>query len=234
MCIRDSFNIVHFLATAKFDAAFVGRASHAGAFPEYGKNALLAAVAAAANIAAIPRHSEGASRVNVGYLQAGTGRNVVPERAYMQIETRGATSGINAHVRARADRILEGAAHMYDCALEITEMGGAPGASNSPALAQLLAEINDAARVYSDVAACEDLGASDDFSYYMERVQQLGGQGAYIFYGGVNNAVHHNPLFSVDEASMANILRFLSAAVPALLRRKGDPAGECGLCDSAH
>ncbi len=41
-------------------------------------------------------HSEGASRVNVGVMQAGSGRNVVPASALLKVETRGpATSLIN-------------------------------------------------------------------------------------------------------------------------------------------
>jgi aminobenzoyl-glutamate utilization protein A len=80
-----------FLATSKFDAYFTGVSTHAGGTPEKGKNALLAAATATINLNAIPRHSEGATRINVGKLTAGTGRNVIPARAHMMIEIRGAT-----------------------------------------------------------------------------------------------------------------------------------------------
>ncbi|MGU0160882.1 peptidase dimerization domain-containing protein [Escherichia coli] len=53
------------MATTKFDAHFTGTAAHAGAKPEDGHNALLAAAQATLRLHAIAPHSEGASRVNV-------------------------------------------------------------------------------------------------------------------------------------------------------------------------
>lgn len=80
VCGSDSF-----MATSKLDVTFRGVASHAGAKPEDGRNALLAAAQAALGLYAIPRHSEGSSRINVGVLQAGTGRNVIADRAFMKV-----------------------------------------------------------------------------------------------------------------------------------------------------
>ena len=79
-----------FLATTKLDAEFTGVSAHAGAAPEQGKNALLAAAQAAISLNTIPRNSKGSSRINVGVLNAGTGRNVVPDIAAIKLETRGA------------------------------------------------------------------------------------------------------------------------------------------------
>ena len=59
-----------YLATTKLDVTFKGVAAHAGGQPEQGKNALLAAATASLNLYAISRHSDGASRVNVGVLEA--------------------------------------------------------------------------------------------------------------------------------------------------------------------
>ena len=84
-----------FLATTKLDAEFTGVSAHAGAAPEQGKNALLAAAQAAISLNTIPRHSKGSSRINVGVLNAGTGRNVVPDIAAIKLETRGATTEID-------------------------------------------------------------------------------------------------------------------------------------------
>ena len=80
------------LATTKLDAHFKGMSSHAGAAPEEGRNALLAAAAASVAMHSISRHGQGASRINVGVLQAGTGRNVLPDVALIKMETRGANS----------------------------------------------------------------------------------------------------------------------------------------------
>ena len=98
------------LATSKFDAIFTGRAAHAGGNPDGGKNALLAAANAALNLYAISRHKAGATRVNVGRLYAGTGRNVIPDKAVMAIETRGDTSELDQYMYGRAMQVLQGSA----------------------------------------------------------------------------------------------------------------------------
>ena len=56
---------------------------------------MAAACAAVMNLMAIARHSGGISRVNVGTIQGGTGRNVVPDHALIQFEVRGETTRIN-------------------------------------------------------------------------------------------------------------------------------------------
>ena len=115
-----------FLATTKLDAEFTGVSAHAGAAPEQGKNALLAAAQAAISLNTIPRHSKGSSRINVGVLNAGTGRNVVPDIAAIKLETRGATTEIDEYMVTEAKRILNACATMYDVKVKITMAGAAP------------------------------------------------------------------------------------------------------------
>lgn len=75
----------NFMATTN-DVGLTGVAAHAGGKPEEGRNALLAAAQAAIALHGIAPHSEGASRVNVGVMQAGSGRNVVPADALLKVE----------------------------------------------------------------------------------------------------------------------------------------------------
>ena len=46
-----------------------------GGSPEKAQNAMLAGCTAVLNLQAIARHSQGASRMNVGVFESGTGRN---------------------------------------------------------------------------------------------------------------------------------------------------------------
>ena len=87
-----------FLATTKFDVEFFGKAAHAGAEPEKGANSLLAAASAALNMHALPRHGQGDSRITVGMLEAGSGRNIIPDHARMVCETRGSTTAVNDYM----------------------------------------------------------------------------------------------------------------------------------------
>lgn len=68
----------NFLATTKADITFTGVPAHAGNAPEEGKNALLAAATALLNMHAIPRSGKGDTRITVGKLIGGEGRNVIP------------------------------------------------------------------------------------------------------------------------------------------------------------
>ena len=59
------------------------------------------------NLYAIARHADGASRVNVGVMQAGTAWNIIPDKAYLRMETRGVTNEINEFMALKAREVLE-------------------------------------------------------------------------------------------------------------------------------
>ncbi len=104
----------NFMATTKFDVQFSGVAAHAGGKPRTAQRA--AGRRPGLGLHAIPPHSAGASRVNVGVMQAGTGRNVVPSSALLKVETRGESEAINQYVFERAQHVVAGAAAMYEAA----------------------------------------------------------------------------------------------------------------------
>lgn len=210
-------NVKGFLATSKYDAVFKGVPAHAGAAPEVGRNALLAAAAAVLNLHAIPRHSQGTSRINVGIMQAGSGRNVIPPKAIIKLETRGGTSVINRFMSDEAYRIINSAATMYGVDVEINEMGGAAGCSNSPDLAAKLIQLAAKSDVFDEILPECDFGASEDCSYFMERVQENGGQAAYALIGANLAAGHHDSSFDFDEKALAMAVRFLSTAAAEIL-----------------
>lgn len=193
---------VGFLATTKLDATFTGVPAHAGAAPETGRNALLAAATAAVNLHAISRHSAGASRVNVGVLQAGTGRNVVPANAVLKLETRGTTSAINDYMRAEAVRVVEGAAAMYGVQVAIAEMGGAAGCGSDPALVARIREVAERSGLFAEILPAGNIGGSEDCTFLMERVQQRGGLAAYVMVGTALAAGHHDFRFDIDEEAL--------------------------------
>ncbi|MDO4922106.1 MAG: amidohydrolase [Phascolarctobacterium sp.] len=188
-----------FLATTKLDAVFKGVSAHAGAAPEQGRNALLAAAQAAISLNTISRHSQGSSRINVGVLNAGTGRNVVPDIASLKLETRGATTEINNFMVSEARRMLEACAAMYDVQLQVSMAGAAPACLADKELGHEVAELVKAKCGYEQVLEYVDMGGSEDCGYFMERVQQRGGQALYMMYGTQIAAGHHNSRFDFHE-----------------------------------
>jgi aminobenzoyl-glutamate utilization protein A len=199
-----------YLATTKFDALFTGRAAHAAGKPHEGKNALLAAATAVLNLHAIPRHRDGATRINVGRLEAGSGRNVVPARAHLIIETRGATTELNDYVYDYAIHILEAAAAMHNCSLEIRPMGSAQSADSD---VELMAHVEKIAQAMGDFTFrdAEAGGGSEDYTYMMARVQQHGGQATSISIGAdLGGWGHHTAEFDFDERALKMAVRLLS------------------------
>lgn len=212
------YDVRGFLATTKFDADFTGVPAHAGGTPECGKNALLAAANAAINIQGITRHSKGVTRINVGVLNAGTGRNVIPAHAHMEVETRGATTEVNDFVQKRAEEILKGAAMMYDVKVQFIQTGGAASGNNSPELSQRVKKTAERLGIFNRLEKVHDIGGSEDCSYFMERVQKHGGQAAYLVIGGSLAAVNHNNYFDFDEWALVLEAQLLSTVVCELVK----------------
>lgn len=202
-----------FLCTTKIDADYKGVGAHAGGEPNKGKNALLAAASAALNLHAIAPHSDGAVRINVGVLNAGEGRNVIPPMAHLKIETRGETDKIASYVYERAVQILKGAAQMYDVELFITKQGEANTTCCSPALAAIVAKQAASVDGVKTVADLGHMGGSDDACWMMKRVQDRGGKATYIGIGADTTAGHHNSRFDFDESAMPIALDVLDKTI---------------------
>ena len=188
-----------FLATSKLDAHFKGVPAHAGAKPEEGKSALLAAAAAAISMQGIYRHSAGASRINVGLLQAGTGRNVVPDNALIKIETRGVSSEIDDFVKNEAQRMIRASAAMYDVEVVIKEAGGAKSGTSDEDLIFLVRDEGEKSGLFNVIQDSIVSGGSEDFTYFMDRVQKNGGKATFFRLDTTIAAPAHNSSFDFDE-----------------------------------
>lgn len=206
-----------FLATSKLDISFTGVAAHAGSEPEQGKNSLLAAATAALNIYAVARHSDGSSRINVGEMHAGSGRNIIPNQATLKVETRGETSAINEYVREQVESIVEGAAKMYQNDYHIDVVGEARSCACSTELAEVL---NDCAKEHSAIEKSflesNDNAGSEDATFFMEEVQKNGGLATYCIFGSDLAAGHHNEKFDINEKTFLPAVEILYNAIKKL------------------
>lgn len=203
----------NFLATTKADVTFTGVPAHAGNAPEEGKNALLAAATATLNMHAIPRSGKGDTRITVGKLIGGEGRNVIPPKAVLVLETRGITSELNDYMYGEVQRIAKAAADMWGCGYSIDIKGGTKSGESDSEVAHLVAEEARAMGVFDTVIEEQNFGASEDYSHLMSTVQAAGGKGTYIQIGSNLRAGHHNSHFDFDEKSLANALELASRCV---------------------
>lgn len=199
-----------FLATSKLDISFSGKASHAGGKPEEGRNALLAAASATINIYAIPRHSEGATRVNVGQLHAGSGRNIIADRAKLSVETRGENSSINQYVRDQVQSVVSGAAQMYQVDYNVETVGEGLSSQSSNELALILKECAEQSpEIKKSTLQSNESAGSEDATYFMERVKQHGGLATYCIFGTELAAGHHNEKFDINEETLMPSIKIL-------------------------
>jgi aminobenzoyl-glutamate utilization protein A len=213
-----AMRVKNFMALSRFEVTYRGRAAHAGLSPNDGKNALLGACAAVTNLYAIARHADGASRVNVGVMQAGTTWNIIPEKAYFRMETRGVTNEINDFMAEKAREVLEGAAKMYGLALEIKPAATALSAESSPELIELGISIAEKLPSTTRVIQEVDFNASEDVTVMMERVQSRGGKALFVLFGTSAGGGHHSTTFDVDEKVIRNGAEFLAAMQEGVTR----------------
>ncbi|MGH7067615.1 MAG: amidohydrolase [Acetobacteraceae bacterium] len=191
------------LASIKLDATFRGRSAHAGGQPEEGRNALLAAAQAVEALYAISRHHGGRSRINVGTMRAGSGRNVIADHAVLEMEVRGETEDIADYMRRRAEAVLQGAAMMQGVALEHRIVGRTTTADSDPELARIIAAAGAGMSAISVSSVPHQAGGSEDATYFMRQVQKHGGKAAYAVIGSNLASGHHTPRFDIEESDIS-------------------------------
>ena len=206
-----------FLCTTKLDYRFRGTPSHAGMQPEVGRNALMAAAGAAMSLMALPRHGEGMTRVNVGYLRAGEGRNVIASTAEMQVEVRGETGEINQYMYDSAVAIIEGCAHAQGCEYHIEKMGEAVDLTNDDELVDVLREAAGAVEGINVREDAMNFGGSEDATIIARRVQAHGGKAAFFVLGADRPSGHHTAKFDIDENAVKQGLNVWANAVERIL-----------------
>jgi len=171
-----SFNIQGFMAMVRYEVTYTGRPTHAALRPEQGKNALLGSCAAITNLYAIARHGSGASRINVGYHQAGSTWNVIPKKPISGSRPEASQMrSVNICGRRRS-KSIEGAAKMYDLKCEMKKAAEAIVAGNSPEMITWPGQVVRNLPSVTEVIPEAFFGASEDVTLMMEKVKGQGGQ----------------------------------------------------------
>ena len=199
-----------FLCASKFDAEFFGKSAHAGLAPQEGNNALLAAAQAALSLHGISRHGDGASRINVGVIQGGSGRNVIPDYAKIMFETRGESDSINSYMVENARNIIYSAAQMYGVDCELRCVGHAASYKPDIAFSEELRRIADETAIFDDIVPVADMKASEDCTAFMNRVTENGGKASNFLFGTELASPHHTPKFDINEDALTDAAAFLA------------------------
>jgi len=122
--------------------------------------------------------------VTVGYIQAGTKNNIIPDQAELGLTVRTRKAEVRKQVLAAIARITKAEAEAAGAPREpsIDHYEGTDLVYNDPALAQRLKAVLEAALGKDHVVIEEPITGSEDFSYFVEQ----GIPGFYFSLGGAD------------------------------------------------
>ena len=209
---------VGFLFSSRFAVTFRGTVAHAAMGPQEGRNALIAGATAALGLHGISRFSGSETFVNVGVLKAGTAFNIIPDTCEMLVEVRADSRAAHDYMTERLRSVIDGAAAMHQCTVEIVRKNHMPGNENSPEAVALIAEIAAGLPGVSEVLPEWSIGGGDDASLMIRRVRENGGSAAYCLIGSDIPAVHHADYFDIDENTLETGVALFAGIARKLLR----------------
>lgn len=211
-------NLYGYLCTTKLDVTFHGKPAHAGACPQEGRNALTAAANATVQMMGISRHSGGMTRINIGQLIAGEGRNVIPSKAVMKLEVRGETGEINQYMVDQVTNICKGIGMSFGVTYEMRKMGEAVDLTADQELVDILNAAGRATPGITVVDKALNFGGSEDATILARRVQAHGGKAAFFLWGSDRPSGHHTSTFDIKESDLDPALEVWTHIIPAILK----------------
>ncbi len=181
--------------------------------------------------------------ITVGYFQAGTKNNIIPDQAELGLTVRTYKAAVRKQVLAAIARVVKAEAAAAGAPREpsIEHYEGTDAVYNDPALAQRLRSVLESALGKDNVLTQEPHTASEDFSFFVKQ----GIPGFYFDLGGGNPTQYaeakaagatlpsnHSPLFAPDVAPALHtgiaaevaVLRNLLSASPEELRKLTTPS----------
>lgn len=207
-----------YLATTKMDVYFEGTPAHAGSDPEKGRSALLAACASVMSIQGLPRHSGGDSRVSIGRIEAGEGRNVVAAHGRLELEVRGATKEVNDFLTNEVHRIVHGMSEVYGVKGTVVKTGESCRYLCDAEAVSLLEDVAKDLPDGTKATVFRTERGSEDCAVLADRVRSKGGKAGFFCFG-TRHKGHPRPDFDVeDEDAMLLAWRVFTGVLARLNR----------------
>ncbi|WP_430441627.1 amidohydrolase [Shinella sp.] len=214
---RIGASAVGFLFSSRFVVTFRGAVAHAAMGPQEGRNALLAGASAALGLHGISRFAGAETFVNVGVLRAGTAFNIVADTCEMLVEVRADDRAAHDYMVERLHAVIEGAAAMQQCGVDIVRKNHMPGNENSRNATDLIADVARGLPGVTEVLPEWSIGGGDDACLMIRHVRENGGSAAYCIIGSDIPAVHHAADFDIDEASLETGVALFAGIAQRLL-----------------
>lgn len=213
-------HVDNFLATLKFKLDFYGRKAHAGKFYE-GLNALSPLCYVIDNALKLI-NKDRQLLVNFSNVEVPGSSNIIPDRASCVGEIRAKNIEDLEFLEQELQTVIQKSgveivtqAPLGDiqkvCLVKTISGKGIPIKNSLNTLEQLnkalkISKIRDYGQTFS-------FKASEDCSLLIDKVQNLGGSGAYFVIGSDIKAPHHHSAFDFDEDSLILGFKFLKALI---------------------
>ncbi len=153
------------------------------------------------------------SVISVGSFHAGSGFNVIAEKAILNGTVRTFEHSLRMLAQERVTRVTADTCSMFGADYKLDYKLGYPPVVNHKAETEWVMET--AAQLFGADQVKESplIMAGEDFSFYLEKVP-----GCFFFVGAGNKeagitAPHHHPRFDIDESAILRTARLFSALV---------------------
>ena len=215
-----------FMASTKMDIIFHGVAAHAANAPEKGRNALLAA--ADFIVAAYDYYQQCSEnvRMNVGRIHAGSGRNIIADKAFLEVETRGIDGDANIRLKEKLCRLAESISEKHGVTYEVVVVGDVGTGKSDPELVKCGYDAANRLGLGDMFESNAVFNASEDVVTMMNHVQNQGGKAAYFMCGTELIAEHHHSRFDFNEEVLPLMVEFYSKL---LVKKPNKPYHSFGL-----
>ncbi len=155
--------------------------------------------------------------ITVGHFQAGTARNVVADRAFLQGTVRTTSPALREQVPKLMRKLIQGVCDAYGATFELNYDFGYPVLANDPTMTDLARSAAVAAVGPDAVHTAQPGMYGEDFAYY---VQERPGCFGNLGVGGPDGGYpcHHPKLMVADEAAMPVGIQYYLNLVTAYLK----------------
>lgn len=152
-------------------------------------------------------------------VNCGTGRNIIADYAKFLVETRGSDTKINTYVKDYALNIIKGAAKMHNLEYNISMAGEANSLDSDEALMNIIREAGKEVGVRPAPENKLMVGASEDVSYMMTKVQENGGLASFMWMMTPLEAEVHNVVYyDFDEQIIPKAISVFVAAAYRVMK----------------
>lgn len=206
-------------ASASVNIRVKGKGGHGG-MPYQAVDAIVAAAAIIMNLQPLVSRElnfNDPAVVTIGTLEAGTGKNIIAEEAYMTGTLRYFNNDLIGQLETSIRRIAENTAAAYRAQAEVEIVPGLPAVVNDAELSRMSEAV--AAELFGADALIrtERNAGCDDFAYYAQKAPIL-----YAQIGAGNPEKiplypHHNPRFDLDEDCMKQAAEYFTGFVLTFL-----------------